>query len=92
MKIADWAKNRQAKLVEILCLKRSTMPNHNIYRHLLTYIVCQEETERLVGKHNQEGAHGEIYALDGKAIRRVREKDVPILEYVLSVYDVQQGK
>jgi len=92
MEIADWAKNRQAELVEILCLKRSTMPNHNTYRRLLAYVVYQEEIERLVGEHNQQGEHGEIYALDGKAIRGVRKKDDPIPEYVLSVYDVKQGK
>lgn len=92
MGIADWAKNRQAELVGMLCLKRSTMPNHNTYRRLLAYVVYQEEIERLVGEHNQEGEHGEIYALDGKAIRGVRKKDDPIPEYVLSVYDVKQGK
>jgi len=92
MEIADWAKNRQAELVELLCLKRATMPNHNTYRRLLAYVVYQEEIERLVGEHNQQGEHGEIYALDGKAIRGVRKKDDPIPEYVLSVYDVRQGK
>lgn len=92
MGIADWAKNRQAELVRILCLKRSTTPNHNTYRRLLAYIVYQEEIERLVGEHNQQGEHGEIYALDGKAIRGVRKKEDPIPEYVLSVYDVKQGK
>ena len=50
------------------------------------------EIERLVGEHNQEGVHGKIYALDGKAIRGVRKKDDLISEYALSVYDVQQGK
>lgn len=90
--IADWAKNRKTELVEMLGLKRGTMPNHNTYRRLLAYVVYQEEIERMVGAHNQQGAHGEIYALDGKAIRGVRKKDEPAIEYVLSVYDVQQGK
>jgi predicted transposase YbfD/YdcC len=92
MGIADWAKNRQAELGRMLCLKRSTMPNHNTYRRLLASVIYQEEIERLVGEHNQQGEHGEIYALDGKAIRGVRKKDDPIPEYVLSVYDVKQGK
>lgn len=55
MGIADWAKNRQVELVEILCLKRTTLPNHNTYRRLLAYVVYQEEIERLVGEHNQQG-------------------------------------
>jgi len=92
MGIADWAKNRKAELVEILGLKRSTMPNHNTYRRLLAYVVYQEEIERMVGELNQQGAHGKIYALDGKAIRGVRKKDEAASEYVLSIYDVQQGK
>lgn len=90
--IADWAKNRNTELVEILGLKRKTMPNHNTYRRLLAYVVYQEEIERMVGEHHQQGAHGKIYALDGKAIRGVRKKDEPTSEYVLSIYDVQQGK
>jgi predicted transposase YbfD/YdcC len=92
MGIADWARNRKTELVEILGLKRSTMPNHNTYRRLLAYVVYQEEIERMVGEHNQQGAHGKIYALDGKAIRGVRKKDEAASEYVLSIYDVQQGK
>jgi len=92
MGIADWAKNRKTELVEILGLKRSTMPNHNTYRRLLAYVVYQEEIERMVGEHNQLGTHGKIYALDGKAIRGVRKKDEAAPEYVLSIYDVEQGK
>ncbi|HND48959.1 MAG TPA: ISAs1 family transposase [Anaerolineales bacterium] len=90
--IADWAKNRQAELVKILGLDRPSMPNHNTYRRILAYVVYEEEIERLVGEYNQQGEHGEIYALDGKAIRGMRKKDNPIPEYALSVYDVKQGK
>jgi predicted transposase YbfD/YdcC len=90
--IADWAKNRQAELVKILGLDRPSMPNHNTYRRILAYVVYEEEIERLVGEYNQQGDQGEIYALDGKAIRGMRKKDDPIPEYALSVYDVKQGK
>ena len=86
MGIADWARNRKTELVEILGLKRSTMPNHNTYRRLLAYVVYQEEIERMVGEHNQQGAHGKIYALDGKAIRGVRKKDEAASEYVFFKY------
>ncbi len=90
--IADWAKNRQAELVKILGLDRPSMPNHNTYRRILAYVVYEEEIERLVGEYNQQGDQGEIYALDGKAIRGMRKKDETISEYALSVYDVKQGK
>jgi predicted transposase YbfD/YdcC len=92
MEIADWAKNRQEELIRLLCLDRPTMPNHNTYRRILAYVVYQEEIERLVSEHNQQGQHGEIYALDGKAIRGMRKKDETSPEYLLSVYDVEQGK
>lgn len=92
MAIADWAKNRQAELVELLRLKRDAMPHHNTYRRIVGQTVYQEEIERLVGEYNQEGEHGEVYALDGKAVRGMRKKDEAGGEYLLSVYDVEQGK
>ena len=92
MEIADWAKNRQAEMVKLLCLDRPTMPNHNTYRRILAYVVYKEEIERLVGEYNQPGKHGDTYALDGKAVRGMRKKDETSGEYLLSVYDVEQGK
>jgi predicted transposase YbfD/YdcC len=92
MEIAEWAKNRKEELVKVLCLERQTMPNHNTYRRILAYVIYEEEIERLVGEYNQQGEHGEVYALDGKAIRGMRKKDEPIPEYALSVCDVKQGK
>lgn len=53
--IADWAKNRKTELVEMLGLKRGTMPNHNTYRRLLAYVVYQEEIERMVGRTINKG-------------------------------------
>lgn len=92
MEIADWAKHRQNELVEILHLSKPKMPHHNTYRRILAYKVYAEEIERLVGEYNQQGEHGRVYALDGKAVRGMRKKDDPTGEYLLSVYDVEQGK
>lgn len=92
VEIADWAKNRQAELVKLLCLERQTMPNHNTYRRILAYALYENEIERLVGEYNQEGEHGDVYAMDGKAIRGMRKKDETLSEYALSVCDVKQGK
>jgi len=92
VEIADWAKNRQEELVKLLCLERQTMPNHNTYRRILAYAMYEDEIERLVGEYNQEGEHGEVYAMDGKAIRGMRKKGEGISEYALSVCDVEQGK
>jgi len=90
--ISDWAKNRQAELIKLLGLERQSMPNHNTFRRILAYAIYEDEIERLVGEYNQEGEHGEVYAMDGKAIRGMRKKDECISEYALSVCDVKQGK
>lgn len=92
MAIADWAKHRQDQLVEVPHLSRSKMPHHNTYRRILAYTVYVDEIERLVGEYNQQGEHGQVYALDGKAVRGMRKKDEMGGEYLLSVYDVEQGK
>jgi predicted transposase YbfD/YdcC len=45
-----------------------------------------------VGDYNRGGKHGEVYALDGKALRGVRKKDEEGGDYLLSVYDVDKAK
>ncbi len=91
--IADWSKNHQEQLVKLLQLKRVKMPSYSTYRRIMAQVVYQEEIERLVGEYNQGGAHGEVYAMDGKAPRGTRKKDAEDgPEYLLDVYDVQQAK
>ena len=92
VEIADWAKNHLEELVELMGLQRRTMPHHNTYRRVLANTVYLEEIERLVGKYNQEGENGRVYAMDGKAVRGMKEKDESNHEYLLSVYDVEKGK
>ena len=90
--IAEWAKNHQEALVQLLHWSRPAFPSHSTYRRILAYVVYHEEIERLVGEYNQAGEHGEVYAMDGKAPRGMRKKDDDFSEYLLSVYDVEQAK
>jgi predicted transposase YbfD/YdcC len=90
--IAEWAKHRQEALVKLLHLSRPNLPSHHTYRRILAYKVYAEEVERLVGTYNQQGSHGAVYALDGKAVRGMRKKDEEGHEYLLSVYDVEHTK
>jgi predicted transposase YbfD/YdcC len=90
--IAEWAEHRQGELAELLCLSWPRMPSHHTYRRILAYKVYAEEVERLVGEYNQQGEHGDVYAMDGKAVRGMRQKDEEGNEYLLSVYDVKQAK
>lgn len=92
VEIADWAKNNQEKLVELLKLKKDKMPHHNTYRRVLAYGVYVDEIERLVGEYNQTGKHGQVYAMDGKAMRGKQNGDEVGVEYLLSVYDVEESK
>lgn len=90
--IAEWGKHHGNEIVELMQLKKSRMPSLNTYRRVLADVACQEEVERMVGKYNQQGEHGEVYGLDGKAVRGMRKKDEEGSGYLLSVYDVKQMK
>jgi len=90
--IAEWGKHHGEELVKLMQLHKPQMPRVNTYRGILAEVACQEEVERMVGKYNQGGEHGEAYGLDGKAVRGMRKKDEEGHEYLLSVYDVKQGK
>ena len=92
IEIAEWANNHREYLVKLMCLEREALPHYNTYRRILAYVVYQEEVNGLVGKYNQGGLHGNVYALDGKAIRGMRKKDEESHEYLLSIYDVEQAK
>ena len=92
IEIAEWANNHREYLVKLMCLEREALPHYNTYRRILAYGVYQEEIDGLVGEYNQGGLHGNVYALDGKAIRGMRKKDEESNEYLLSIYDVEQAK
>ena len=90
--IAEWGKHHGEELVKLMQLKKSQMPSVNTYRRILAGVASQAEVERMVGKYNQEGEHGEVYGVDGKAVRGMRKKDEEGSEYLLSVYDVKYWK
>jgi len=68
------------------------MPEQSTYRRIMAHKVYVEEIERLVGEYNEAGVQGQIYAMDGKTIRGMRNREEAGTEYFLSVYDVEQGK
>jgi predicted transposase YbfD/YdcC len=92
VEIADWAKNNQSKLVDLLKLEKDKMPHHNTYRRILAYSLYVDEIERMVSEYNQTGKHGQVYAMDGKAMRGKQNGDETGMEYLLSVYDVEESK
>jgi len=92
IEIADWGKNHQDEMIRLLRWKRDRMPDQSTYRRVMAYKVYVDEVEGLVREYNKQGKQGQHYALDGKALRGMRKKDEVGAEYLLSVYDVEQGK
>jgi predicted transposase YbfD/YdcC len=92
VEIADWAKNNQERLVELLKLKKDKMPHHNTYRRILAYKIYREEIEQLLREHHSQGKPGAHYGVDGKTVRGTRQADELRGEHLLSVYDIQEGK
>ncbi len=90
--IADWGKHREQELTGLLKWSRLKMPHESTYRRVMAHKLYVEEIEALVRAYNQQGQSGNHYALDGKALRGLRRKDEIGVEYLLSVYDVAQGK
>ena len=90
--IAEWGTNHKEEMIRLLKLRRSSMPEQSTYRRIMAHKVYLEEVERLVGEYNRQGAQGKIYALDGKALRGMRQREETGGDYLLSVYDVEQGK
>ena len=90
--LAEWGENHKEELIGFLKLKRAQVPEQSTYRRILAYKVYLDEVARLVGEYNQQGPQGKVYALDGKALRGMHQKEETGWEYLLSVYDVEQGK
>jgi hypothetical protein len=90
--ITDWGKNHAAQIAEWLHLERATMPSYSTYWRIMAHKVYRDEIEMMVAAYNQQGKHGEVYALDGKALRGVRKKDEERASYLLSICDVKQLK
>jgi len=91
VEIADWAKNEAEELALLLGLKNNRMPHHNTYRRVFQSIIDKDEFERLLQEYHQQRAEadGEVYSMDGKALRGTRIPGQERCDYVLSVYDGQ---
>jgi predicted transposase YbfD/YdcC len=90
--IAEWGNHHREELECLLQVKLKRSPERSTYRRVLAYQVYEREVERLVREYNQQGECGDIYALDGKALRGMLKREDGTSEYALSVYDVKAGK
>lgn len=70
--IAEWVKLRGQWLVQLLGLKRESMPHHNTYRRILAEAIDEQEFERLVWqrhRHRGRAGYDVVVAMDGKVMR-----------------------
>jgi len=91
--IAEWVAHRAEKLVELLQLKRKSMPHHSTYRRVLAEVVNVEELEQmsaayLIGKK----CFGKqvLVAIDGKVLRGTLD-EAQQGTYLLAAYLPSEG-
>jgi predicted transposase YbfD/YdcC len=91
--IAEWAKNRNGMLVDLLKLKRETMPHDSTYRRILADIVNVEELEQVSSRYlggKKYFGKQVLVAIDGKVLRGTLD-DHQNGTYLLAAYLPDQG-
>jgi predicted transposase YbfD/YdcC len=70
--IADWVQYRSEQMIEMLNLKRKTMPHHSTYRRITEDVIETEELEQVVSAALSEKKYfGKqvLLSIDGKVLR-----------------------
>lgn len=91
--IADWVKYRSEQLIEMLHLKRRTMPHHSTYRRIAAEVVDVEELEQVVrtvlsGK--KFFGKQVLLCIDGKVLRGTLD-EAQNGTYLLAAYLPSEG-
>lgn len=92
--IAEWVALRGAWIVQVLGLKRKSMPSHHTYRRTLADIVDAKEFEALVRDHHrQSGKAGYqvVVCMDGKMLRGTIDLEVSDGLCLLALYLPGEG-
>lgn len=92
--IAEWVKLRGKWIVELLGLKRESMPHHNTYRRILADAIDAEEFEQLVQKRHQhcgKTGYQVVVAMDGKVLRGTITSDTDEGLCLLALYLPGEG-
>jgi hypothetical protein len=91
--IADWVKYRGEQFVELLKLKRKSLPHHSTYRWIEAKVVDPEELEEMVS-HVLAGrkffGKQVLLAIDGKVLRGTLD-EAQHGRYLLAAYLPQEG-
>lgn len=92
--IAEWVALRGDWIVQVLGLKRKSMPSHHTYRRTLAEVVDAQELEGLVREyHRYEGEAGYqvVVAMDGKILRGTIDLEVSDGLCLLALYLPGEG-
>ena len=91
--IADWVKHRSEQIVEMLKLKRRSMPHHSTYRRITEEVVNVEELEQLVSTvlaSRKFFGKQVLVSIDGKVLRGTLDA-VQQGTYLLAAYLPGEG-
>jgi predicted transposase YbfD/YdcC len=91
--IAEWAKHRTGMLVDLLKLKRKTMPHDSTYRRILAEVVNVEELEHMSSEYlsgKRYFGRQVLVASDGKVLRGTLD-DKQNGTYLLAAYLPSEG-
>ena len=91
--IADWVRHRSEQFVEMLKLKRKTMPHHSTYRRLSEDIIDVEELEGVVSKvlsGKKYFGKQVLLSIDGKVLRGTLD-EAQKGTYLLAAYLPTEG-
>jgi predicted transposase YbfD/YdcC len=91
--IADWVRHRSEQFVDMLKLKRKTMPHHSTYRRLSEDIIDVEELEGVVSKvlsGKKYFGKQVLLSIDGKVLRGTLD-EAQNGTYLLAAYLPNEG-
>jgi predicted transposase YbfD/YdcC len=91
--IADWVRHRAEQFIEILKLKRKTMPHHSTYRRISEDVIDIEELEEVVSSVlSGRKYYGKqiLLSMDGKVLRGTLD-EVQNGTYLLAAYLPTEG-
>ncbi len=92
--MAEWVKNRDEYLVDVLHLKRDKLPHHSTYRRLLEIVGDGDDFDALMQEFlTQEPEVGQsvVIAIDGKTLRGTISLDDPFGLHLLAAYLPGEG-
>ena len=92
--IAEWVKLREKWIVELLGLKRKSMPHHNTYRRILADAIDEQEFEELARQHHRytgQAGYQVVVAMDGKVVRGTIESETENGLFLLAAFLPGEG-